>query len=79
MGILKAVPRHLNFKLLVSDEYMVRPENVYPQYFNTLNQKTVINKLCALENAEDGLIFSSGMAAISTVMFSILKSGNHIV
>ena len=62
-----------------SFEYLDRPENVYPRYFNTLNQKTVIDKLCALENAEDGLIFSSGMAAISTIIFSLLKSGDHIV
>jgi len=62
-----------------SFEYLDRPENVYPRYFNTPNQKTVIDKLCALENAEDGLIFSSGMAAISTVIFSLLKSGDHIV
>jgi cystathionine beta-lyase len=62
-----------------SFEYLDRPENVYPRYFNTPNQKTVIDKLCALENAEDGLIFSSGMAAISTVIFSLLNSGDHIV
>jgi cystathionine beta-lyase len=35
--------------------------------------------LCALENAEDGLVFSSGMAAISTVLFSFLNNGDHIV
>jgi len=35
--------------------------------------------LCALENAEDGLVFSSGMAAISTVLFTFLNSGDHIV
>ena len=62
-----------------SFEYLDIPENVYPRYFNTPNQKTVIDKLCALENAEDGLIFSSGMAAISTVVFALLKSGDHIV
>jgi cystathionine beta-lyase len=62
-----------------SFEYLDVPENVYPRYFNTPNQKTVIDKLCALENAEDGLVFSSGMAAISTVIFSMLNSGDHIV
>ena len=62
-----------------SFEYLDIPENVYPRYFNTPNQKTIIDKLCALENAEDGLIFSSGMAAISTVIFSLLNSGDHIV
>ena len=43
------------------------------------NQKTIVEKLCALENAEDGLIFSSGMAAISTAILSFVSSGDHIV
>ncbi len=62
-----------------SFEYLDMPHNVYPRYFNTPNQRVVINKLCALENAEDGLIFSSGMAAISTVLFTFLGSGDHAV
>ena len=62
-----------------SFEYLDVPENVYPRYFNTPNQKALIDKLCALENSEDGLIFSSGMAAISTVLFSLLNRGDHIV
>jgi len=62
-----------------SFEYMDLDENVYPRYNNTPNQKAVIDKLCALENAEDGLIFSSGMAAISTAIFSLLSKGDHIV
>jgi cystathionine beta-lyase/cystathionine gamma-synthase len=62
-----------------SFEYLDVPENVYPRYFNTPNQRTIIEKLCALENAEDGLIFSSGMAAISTVIFSLMNKGDHIV
>ena len=45
-----------------SFEYLDAPQNVYPRYFNTPNQQTIIEKLCALENAEDGLIFISGMA-----------------
>jgi cystathionine beta-lyase len=55
------------------------PENVYPRYFNTPNQKAIIEKLCALENAENGLVFSSGMAAISTALFSFLQSGDHVI
>jgi len=62
-----------------SFEYLDMPENIYPRYFNTPNQKAIIDKLCALENAQDGLIFSSGMAAISTVIFSFLGSGDHLV
>lgn len=62
-----------------SFQYLETPETVYPRYFNTPNQLALIKKLCALENAEDGLIFSSGMAAISTVLFAFLKSGDHVV
>ncbi len=51
----------------------------YPRYFNTPNQKVVAQKLAALENAEAGLIFGSGMAAILTSIFAMLKSGDHAV
>ena len=73
--------RGLNTPIYTSSsfEYLDAPENVYPRYFNTPNQKSIIEKFCALENAEDGLVFSSGMAAISTVLFSFLNSGDHIV
>jgi cystathionine beta-lyase/cystathionine gamma-synthase len=62
-----------------SFEYLDTPENVYPRYFNTPNQTAVVRKLCELENAEDGLLFSSGMAAISTAMLSFLNNGDHVV
>src|SRR5260221_57011 len=51
----------------------------YPRYFNTPNQTAVVKKIVALENAEDGLLFSSGMAAIMTSLFAMLKSGDHIL
>ena len=59
--------------------YLEAPENIYPRYFNTPNERAVVEKLCALEAAEDGLLFSSGMAAISTVMLAFLSSGDHAV
>jgi len=73
--------RGLNTPIYTSSsfEYLDVPANVYPRYFNTPNQKTLVEKLGALENAEDGIIFSSGMAAISTVMFTFLSSGDHVV
>ena len=73
--------RGLNTPIYTSSsfEYLDTPENVYPRYFNTPNQKAVVQKLCELENAEDGLLFSSGMAAISTAMLSFLNSGDHVV
>lgn len=36
-------------------------------------------KIASLENGKFGLAFSSGMAAESTVAFSLLKSGDHII
>jgi len=60
-------------------EYLDREETVYPRYFNTLNQKVLARKISELEGAEDGLIFSSGMAAVSSVLLTFLKSGDHAV
>jgi len=51
----------------------------YPRYFNTPNQKAVAEKLAALENAEDGIVFSSGMAAILTAIFAVMKKGDHAI
>jgi cystathionine beta-lyase len=51
----------------------------YPRYFNTPNQEMLFKKIAALEHTEDGLIFGSGMAAISAAMFAFLKSGDHII
>lgn len=51
----------------------------YPRYFNTPNQQAVAQKVAALENAEAGLLFGSGMAAISTTLFTFLQHGDHVV
>jgi cystathionine beta-lyase/cystathionine gamma-synthase len=51
--------------------------NVYPRYFNVPNQVAVAKKVAALEKAEAALVFSSGMAAISTTLLTLLKSGDH--
>lgn len=59
--------------------YVNATENKYPRYFNTPNQLAVVQKLCALEGAEDGILFSSGMAAISTVLLGLLQKGDHLV
>lgn len=59
--------------------YLETNENVYPRYFNTPNQQAVVEKLMALEGTESGLLFSSGMAAISTVIFSMVGKGDHVV
>jgi cystathionine beta-lyase len=51
----------------------------YPRYFNTPNQEYLSKKIAALENGEAGMIFGSGMAAISTTFLAFLKKGDHIV
>ena len=51
----------------------------YPRYFNTPNQEALCKKVAALEHAEAGLIFGSGMAAVSTAVMAFLKAGDHIV
>jgi cystathionine beta-lyase/cystathionine gamma-synthase len=60
-------------------DYEEGSTTLYPRYFNTPNQKAVIEKLAALENAETGLIFGSGMAAILTSLFSMIKKGDHVI
>jgi cystathionine beta-lyase/cystathionine gamma-synthase len=52
---------------------------MYPRYYNTPNQKAVSEKLAVLENAEEGLILSSGMAAILTSIFAMMKKGDHAI
>lgn len=51
----------------------------YPRYFNTPNQEQLAKKIAALENAEAAMIFSSGMAALSTMLLTFLKKGDHVV
>lgn len=52
-------------------------ENIYPRYFNTPNQRAVARKIASLEQGEDALVFGSGMAAISTLLFARLRPGDH--
>lgn len=59
--------------------YLDTEERLYPRYFNIPNQKVLIDKLTKLENAESGLIFGSGMAAISTTLLGLLDKGDHII
>lgn len=60
-------------------DYENTSETQYPRYFNTPNQKAVAQKIAALENAQEGLVFSSGLAAIMTSLFAFLKSGDHVI
>ena len=62
-----------------SFEYIDQPDTIYPRYLNTPNEKAVAEKIASLENTDTALVFSSGMAAISTVLFTFLGNGDHAV
>ncbi len=51
--------------------------NIYSRFSNP-NTTEFIKKMCILENAEDGVAFASGMAAVFSGMAAILKSGDHV-
>ena len=76
----KAV-RGVNTPIFTSsaNEYLDLEQTLYPRYFNTPNQEAVVQKLCALEMAESGLIFSSGMAAMSTSVLAFAQAGDHVL
>ena len=80
-GGTDTITRGVNTPIFPSSahEYLDVEDAAYPRYFNTLNQKVIVQKICELEGAEDGVVFSSGMAAISSVLLSFLKSGDHVV
>jgi len=46
---------------------------------SSVNSEACVEKICALEGAEDGELFASGMAAISTVLMGLLSKGDHVV
>ena len=60
-------------------DYIDGETQQYPRYFNTSNQDSVAAKIAALESAEAGLVFGSGMAAISTTLTALLQPGDHAV
>ena len=67
--------------LYMSSSYAFEDVDVkrYPRYFNTPNQEALCRKIAALEHTEAGLIFGSGMAAITTSLMAFLRAGDHIV
>ncbi|PKN33256.1 MAG: cystathionine beta-lyase [Deltaproteobacteria bacterium HGW-Deltaproteobacteria-19] len=76
-----AATRGVNTPIFTSSsfEYLDRDDIPYPRYFNTPNQDAVVRKLCALEGAEDGVLFSSGMAAVSSAILAFAGAGDHVV
>src|SRR5215831_21272846 len=61
----------------VADGY-ARDRFIYTRYGNP-SQWAVQEKLAALEGAQSAIVFSSGMAAISASVLSMLDRGAHVV
>ncbi|HUO35141.1 MAG TPA: aminotransferase class I/II-fold pyridoxal phosphate-dependent enzyme [Candidatus Acidoferrum sp.] len=54
------------------------PAYMYTRYANP-TLRVAEEKIAALEGAEDALVLSSGMAAISTTLLSLLSAGDEII
>ena len=80
-GFRDSVTRGINTPVFTSSayEYLDRDDCPYPRYFNTPNADAVVKKMCALERGEDGVLFGSGMAAMSTAILAFAGSGDHVV
>lgn len=63
----------------VAYEYLDRNELQYPGFYSTYNQQRLGEIICRLEKGNWGMVFSSGMAAISTAILTFLKAGDHII
>ncbi len=63
----------------VSYEYIDRGTLQYPGFYSTYNQERLGQIICNLEQGAWGMVFSSGMAAISTAIFSFLNNADHII
>lgn len=63
----------------IADHFEGRIEREeYGRYGNP-TQSVAERKLAALEGAEEGVLFASGMAAITTTLFAMLSRGTHVV
>lgn len=52
--------------------------NVYSRYSNP-NTDEFVSKICAMENAPDGVATASGMSAIFSSLAALLEQGDHIL
>lgn len=55
-----------------------KDRNIYSRFSNP-NTSEFIEKLCAMEGAEEGFAFSTGMAAVFSTLAALLDSDDHIL
>ncbi len=80
-----SVPLYLTSSFTFNDAEEARamfndeiPGNIYSRYSNP-NTDEFINKMCQLENTEDGISVATGMSAMFTSIAGLLKSGDHVI
>lgn len=80
-----SVPLYLTSSFVFEDAEQMRAMfadeiggNIYSRFSNP-NTTELIDKLCALEGAEDGCSFATGMSAVFSTFGALLKSGDHII
>lgn len=55
-----------------------KERNLYSRFSNP-NTTEFVDKICALEGAEDGYAFATGMAAVFSTFAALLNAGDHII
>lgn len=63
----------------VAYDYLDHKSLQYPGFYSTYNQQRLGQIICNLEQGKWGMVFSSGMAAISTAILSFVMHNDHII
>jgi len=67
------------FSTNIDEQANYYKSNKYIRLNNTPNHDVLHARIAAIEEAEDALVFASGMGAISTVLLTFLKAGDHML
>lgn len=80
-----STPLHLTSSFVFEDSEDMRASfaeekerNIYSRFTNP-NTSEFIQKVALMEEAEDGVAFATGMAAVYTTFAALLNAGDHIV
>lgn len=77
--IVPAVAYSFETHEMASDTVSGKRDGIYYGRYGNSTLCELEDKMAALENGEAALGVSSGMAAISSVLFGILQSGDHLI
>lgn len=64
---------------LMADTFAGEAEGIIYSRYSNPNTDELIQKVCALEGAEDGFATASGMAAVFASLAALLRAGDHIL